>query len=180
MSVSVPETSQGAVAAGLPVNVYDGFTDLNQALNPQQIEAYKQNRLTSFSPAAAVILTIVTFGIFAWIYYPLQHSKLPVVKQDDPSGAKAFWFQLIPLFGIYWYFVMWPRLIDRVNLQFRLRGRPAPVNRQLPLFTFVAGFIAGIGGLVVALVAIAQTQSAINQLAAAHSAQFVAQPAPSV
>lgn len=176
MSTGVPVPAPGGAIGGLPVNVYDEFTDLNQALTPEQIEAFKQNRLTSFSPAGAIILSIVTFGIFPWIYYPLQHSKFPKVKPDDPSGAKAFWFQWIPLFNIYWFFVMWPRLIDRVNFQFRLRGHHAPVNRQLPLWTFVGLLVVGVVGFIAALVAISQYQSAVNQLAAEQTSQYLVTP----
>jgi hypothetical protein len=171
----MPVPAQGAGLSGLPVtNLYDEFVNLNEVLTPEQIEAYKVNKLTTMSPALAVILTIVTLGIFAWIYYPLQHSKFPKVREDDPSGAKAFWFQWIPLFNIYWYFVVYPRLVDRINFQYRLRGYPAPVNRQLPIWAFVGWCVSGIVGAVVDLMVISQSQSAINRVAAEHSVQLAA------
>ena len=177
MSVSVPGAGQGGISE-LPVNVYDEFTDLNKVLSQEQIEGFSQVRLSNFSPVLAVILTILTLGIFAIIYYPLQHSKYPKVKPDDPSGAKAFWFQWIPLFNIYWFFVMWPRLADRVNFQYRLRGHPGPVNRQLPLWTFFLTIVTGVGPFV-ALYAIAQYQGAVNRLAEGTAAQFVVSPTAS-
>jgi hypothetical protein len=175
MSTSVPVPAQSAVVSGLPVNVYDDFTDLNQVLSQEQIEAFSQAQLSSFSPALAVILSIITLGIFPLIYYPLQHSRYPKVKPDDPSGAKAFWFQWIPLFNIYWYFVMWPRLGDRINFQYRLRGHPGPVNRQLPLWAFLLTLVTGVGWAI-ALYALAQYQGAVNRLAEGQAAQYVVQP----
>lgn len=175
MSVSVPE-GQGAMVSGLPVDVYDAFTDLNKTLTQEQIEAFSKVRVSSFSPVLAVILSIITLGIFPWIYYPLQHSHYPKVKPDDPSGAKAFWFQWIPLFNIYWYFVMWARLIDRLNFQYRLRGHPGPMNRSLPIWIFAATILLGGLGLIVGLYAIGQYQGAANRLAEGMAAEYVVQP----
>ena len=93
------------------------------------------------------------------------------VKPDDPSAGKAIGFLFIPIFNLYWTFVVWLRLVDRINFQFRLRGHPAPISRNLALWAIIssfAGWIVGIGllvGPILALIAAAQIQTAANKLA---------------
>ena len=161
-----------AAPAAAPFNVYSDAVDLNQALTPEQRASYQQHQLTAFPTWAFVLLSILTLGIFGSIYHLLKHGRLPVVRHDDPSAGKAIGFSFIPLFNIYWYFVVWPRLIDRINFQYRLRGHPAPVNRSLAMTGMIlntVGFlIFGIGiivGAVMVLIVGAQIQTAANELA---------------
>jgi hypothetical protein len=154
-------------------DLYSESVDLNQALTAEQREAFKQNLLTPGVPVwAFVTLSIITFGIFPTIYLQLKQSKLPVVKADDPRAGKAIGFMLIPFFNIYWYFVVWPRLVDRINFQYRLRGRPSPVNRGqvttaqvLSLVGWIVIGVLGLAGAIWLLVLGAQLQSASNELA---------------
>ena len=169
--VAAPPAAVAAPAAA-PFNVYSDAVDLNQALTPEQRASYQQHQLTAFPTWAFVLLSILTLGIFGSIYHLLKHGRLPVVRHDDPSAGKAIGFSFIPLFNIYWYFVVWPRLIDRINLQYRLRGHPAPVNRSLAMTGMIlntVGFlIFGIGiivGAVMVLIVGAQIQTAANELA---------------
>lgn len=112
------------------VDVYSDSVDLNETLTPELREAYKHNLLTPGMPAwVFVILSVVTWGVFGAVYLQLKQDKLPAVKSDDPSAAKAIGFMLIPLFNLYWYFVVWRRLVDRINFQYRLRGQPPPIDR---------------------------------------------------
>src|SRR5947209_950428 len=131
MSYQAPTAAATPAPAPLvPVaDPYSEVVDLNQVFTPEQREQYKQNSLSSFSTAGAVILSLITFGLFSTIYYQLKHDQLPKVKPDDPSAGKAIGFMFIPLFNIYWQFVAWPGLIDRINFQFRLRGKPSPISR---------------------------------------------------
>lgn len=155
------------------VDVYSDSVDLNQTLTPELREAYKHNLLTPGVPAwAFVILSVITFGVFGAVYLQLKQSKLPEVKPDDPSTGKAIGFMFIPLFNLYWYFVVWRRLVDRVNFQYRLRGRQSPLNHRQVMAAQVlsiAGWsLAGIGGIVGCvwlLVIGAQIESASNRLA---------------
>lgn len=165
-SVPVPTGVTAPVVAG--PDPYAETTDLSQVLTADQVEQLKQNQLSSFNPVLAVILSIFTIGIFAAIYYGLKHGKLPRVKDNDPSAGKAIGFMFIPYFNIYWAFVVWPRLVDRINLQFRLRGRQSPLSRGFCIATVALMFI-GIGYLL-ALVLIYQSQKAINELAAERGA----------
>lgn len=119
-----------------------------------------------------MILSVISFGIFGTVYLQLKQSKLPVVKPDDPSAGKAIGFMFIPLFNLYWYFVVWRRLGDRINFQYRLRGRPPPINHKQVMAAQVlsiAGWflfgIVGIAGCVWLLVLGAQIELASNRLA---------------
>lgn len=165
----VPAAEVGPAWAADP---YRETTDLTQIYTPEQREAYKQNTLTpGLPPWAFVVLSILTLGLFATIYHQLKQSKLPVVKQDDPGAGKAIGFMFIPYFNIYWYFVVWPRLVDRINFQYRLRGQPTPIERRrvIPLLIFsMVGWFLIIPGLVAdiwLLVLGARLQRASNDLA---------------
>ncbi|HEV3129547.1 MAG TPA: hypothetical protein VGY32_11225 [Solirubrobacteraceae bacterium] len=176
MSTSVPAPAQGTGIIAPTVDLYHPATDLNTALSPEQREELKQNQLTSFSTPGAIILNIITLGLFGTIYYGLKSDALPKVKPDDPSGGKFIGFSFIPLFNIYWFFVAWPRLMDRINFQYRLRGQPAPIDRgrfvTAALLSYFGWFflIGGIIGIVMLLQLQAQTQNAMNRLAAERGA----------
>ena len=93
------------------------------------------------------------------------------MKHDDPTAAKSIGFLWIPVFNLYWSFVVWRRLVDRINFQYRLRGHPAPINRAhvvpalaLALFGSTVP-IAAVAGCVWLLVLGANLQSAANRLA---------------
>ena len=155
------------------VDVYSDSVDLNQTLTPELQEAYKHNLLTPGMPAwAFVFLSVITFGVFGTVYLQLKQSKLPVVKRDDPSAGKAIGFMFIPLFNLYWYFVVWRRLVDRINFQYRLRGQPPPIDpgqvMTAQVLAIAGWFLFGIGGIVGCiwlLVLGAQIESASNRLA---------------
>jgi len=110
-------------------------------LSPAQKSKFKKNELTEFPVAATVILHLITFGIFTWIYFGLIHEKLPKVKDDDFGAAKAILFMLIPFFNIYWMFIFWLRLYDRVNLQLKARGRSFELPRGLVIATLILNLI---------------------------------------
>jgi hypothetical protein len=155
------------------VDVYSDSVDLNETLTPELREAYKHNLLTPGMPASAfVILSVITWGVFGTVYLQLKQDKLPAVKPDDPSASKAIGFMFIPLFNLYWYFVVWKRLVDRINFQYRLRGQPPPIDRgqlMAAQVLSIAGWflfgIVGLAGCVWLLVLGAQIESASNRLA---------------
>jgi hypothetical protein len=162
----------------VPVNVYADGVDLNQVLSAEQREAYKQHQLSAFPTWAFVLLTLVTIPFyviganFGSIFHLAKHGRLPVVKPDDPSAGKAIGFSFIPFFSLYWFFVVWPRLIDRINFQYRLRGHPAPINRGTAMTAMILATVGwlvftipGIVGVVMLLIVGAQIQSATNKLA---------------
>jgi hypothetical protein len=155
------------------IDVYNDSVDLNEALTPELHEAYKHNLLTPGMPAwAFVTLSVITFGLFGTVYLQLKQSQLPMVKPDDPSASKAIGFMFIPLFNLYWYFVVWRRLVDRINFQYRLRGRTPPINpsqvmtaQVLSIAGWLVFGIVGLAGCVWLLVLGAQIESASNRLA---------------
>jgi hypothetical protein len=161
------------VATPGTVDLYSTAVDLNQVLTPQEREAYKQHLLSpGMAPWAVVVLSAVTVGIFGSVYLQLKQSRLPVVKPDDPSATKAIGFMFIPFFNIYWYFVVWPRLVDRLNFQYRLRGSSSLIDRRqvtiaqiLSLFGWILAGIAGVAGFIWLLVFAAKIQSVSNDLA---------------
>jgi hypothetical protein len=174
---SIPVPVGGAVGAVPPtVDVYGNYTDLNQVLTPEQQEELKQNTLTSFSTGLSVFLSLITFSLFSTIYYLLKHDQMPKVKADDPSAGKAIGFLFIPIYGLIWAFTAWPRLIDRINFQYRLRGQAPPIDRGKVITTLIlalVGWVFIIGWLaafVFWIMMIVQTQSAINNLAAERGA----------
>jgi hypothetical protein len=174
---SVPIPAGGAPVGIAPtVDVYGNYTDLNQVLTPEQQEEFKQNTLTSFSPGLSVFLSLITFNLFSTIYYLLKHDQMPKVKPDDPSAGKAIGFMFIPIYGIIWAFTAWPRLIDRINFQYRLRGAAPPIDRGKVITLLVLALVGWVVliGWVVAFVfwimMIIQTQNAINNLAAERGA----------
>jgi hypothetical protein len=98
-----------------------------------------------------------------------MQDKFPQVKPDDPSAGKAIAFVLIPYLNIFYgIWVMWPRFIDRVNFQLRLRGRQPVVTHSNMILTLILSIF--IIGLPLALININKTQKAINELAAERGA----------
>jgi uncharacterized protein DUF2510 len=160
----------GAVAQPGPaalqvLNPYDKRFDLNQ-LSPEQREEYKQHTLTEFPTWAVVVLSILTLGIFGTIYHGLKHSRLPLVKSDDFTAGKGIGFLFIPFFNLYWVFVFWLRLVDRINFQYRLRGASDPISRDLTLWTIILSFFTWLIPVspILALIVAGQIQSATNGL----------------
>ena len=99
-------------------DIYSKSFDLHNIKSGDKRELMR-TELKSFPVAGAVLLHIFTLGIFSFIYYGLAHSKFPKIKQNDFPAARAIGFMFIPIFSIYWQFVFWLRLVDRINLQLK-------------------------------------------------------------
>ncbi len=159
--------------------VYDEGFDLNRVPAAQR-EGFKKHTLFEpFSVAGAIILHFVTLGIFTFIFMGLKHSRLPRIRPDDFSAGKAIGFLFIPFFNLYWIFIFWLRLTDRINFQFRLRNLPPPIARGLVLAAVIVGLIpyAGVvSWLALYPIVIAQIQGACNQLAAANQPAYMGGP----
>lgn len=129
----------------------------------------------TFSTDGAIMLHLLTLGLFTLIHFGLMHSKLPVIGHDDFRAKKAIKFSFIPFFNLYWVFRFWLRLVDRVNLQMRLRGLPPTVSRRLMLATIIVGIIPGANLaalLVMYPMCIAQIQSSCNIIVPEEPGQY--------
>lgn len=149
-------------------NVYTPMFNIMRIPNEQKEEFKRHSMFTTFPVALVVILHFFTIGIFTTIFMGLKHSKLPLIKQNDFSGGKAIGFLFIPFFNIYWFFVFWIRLADRINFQFRLRNQPNAVSRGLVITTLIIAIIPYLGlisGLILVPIIAGQIQSACNKLA---------------
>lgn len=138
-------------------------------LSSQEIEDYKRNLFHStFNVWVGILLHYLTFGIFTVIYCGLQHSKLPKLQVDDFSGGKAIGFLFIPIYNFYWYFMLWRRLVKRINFQFTLRNESSPISYGLATAMCIVNFIPYLGYvinyLVIMPILFFQIQSSINNL----------------
>ena len=120
-------------------------------LSYEQQNAFMQHQFTeTFSIDATIGMHFVTLGLFTLVHFGLKHSKLPVIKHDDFNARRAIGFMFIPFFNLYWQFRFWLRLVDRVDLQLRLRGLPATISRGLMMRTIIIGLflLAALGSVI--------------------------------
>lgn len=152
-------------------HIYNPLLRLDDIPQVQQTE-FRRHQLRYFSTPLAILLHYLTLGCFSTIFCGLKHSRLSAIRPDDFTAARALGFLLIPAFNVYWIFVFWLRLADRINFQFRLRGRPAPVSKSLILTSLILLFVPYLGVflnyLVLMPIIVGQVQSANNALALEH------------
>lgn len=162
-----PGAPPQAVDAYQLMMIYDPTFDLRR-IPPAQLEDFKRHAMMeTFSVGVAILLHFVTLGIFTVIYMGLKHSQLPRIRPDDFSAGKAIGFLFIPFFNIYWIFVFWLRLADRINFQFRLRNIPPPISRGLVQAAVIVGIIPYVGlisWLILYPIVISEVQGACNRL----------------
>jgi hypothetical protein len=114
--------------------VYDDDFDIGRVPEAQR-EQFMKHALTAVSPPRHFGLPdVLTLRFASSIYVVSLHGMLPRIKQDDFHGIggryKAFVF-LFPLVRFYGRSRVYLRLVDRLNFQYRLRGLPSPIDRQL-------------------------------------------------
>ncbi len=150
---------------GVYSGIYSSAFDLGRLSNEQRREL-GQHTLTHFPTFATILLHFVTLGIFTLVYFGLKHGRLPIIEGDDFKAWRAIGFMFIPFFNWYWIFRFWLRLVDRVNLQVRLRGNPPPVSKGLMLTAVITSFVVNfLSWAVLFPISIAQIQMASNSLA---------------
>ena len=154
-------------AASLWVNVYDPAVDLSQVVDAEQRERLLRHSLKRFPTWLVVVLHILTLGLFTVVYQGLKLSRLPLVRHDDFRAGKGIGFNFIPFFDLYWVFRFVLAVTDRLNFQFRLRGQPPPISRELALASCILHVIPYLniaGWLLLEPMVAAQWQSATNKL----------------
>lgn len=120
-----------------------------------------------FSPGLAVFLNIITVWIFWFFYYWFRHDDFPIIKSNDFGSWKAIWFMFIPFFNIYWQFVFWLKLVNRINLQYRLMRKEIPISKWFAITTLILSIIPYVNYvwfLIFHSILIYQIQLAINGL----------------
>src|ERR1041385_2406552 len=105
----------------LPPNAIYKTVDL-RTIPLEERARLAQHGLTTFPVWAIGILNVLTLGLMPLIHFSLIQGRLPRASNNDPGASKAFWFQWIPYFNLYWVFFSSLRLCDRLTLQLRLRG----------------------------------------------------------
>jgi len=133
--------SCGVNPRGSVGDVYNPVFDLSRLSHEQQSEFMQHQFTDIFSIDAVIGMHFITLGLFTLIYFGLKHSMLPMIKHDDFKAGKAIGFMFIPFFNLYWQFRFWLRLVDRVDLQLRLRGFPPIMSKRLMLATVIVGLI---------------------------------------
>lgn len=122
------------------IDPYSAFFD-GRGLDDSQRESFKRNTLTEFSTGLHIFLFLITGGLFTTIYFGILHGRLPKIKNDDPSTGKAIGFLFIPVFNYYWVFFFYLRLVDRLNLQLKLRGLHPEVSKGYWIWALVSSFL---------------------------------------
>jgi len=148
-------------------NIYEPDFNLG-TLNSEEIKRVEDHHLSdSFPVGAAIALHYLTLGFFSFIYYGLKHDELPKLRSDDPNGLMAVGLMFVPLFNLYWQFMLWVRLVKRLEFQYKLKNAPCPVNRDLAIACMICKMIPGINFvsfLVLMPILISQIQEAIDGL----------------
>ncbi len=127
--------------------------------------ALSRHGLEHFPPWAAALLHVLTFGLWSIVHFGRAHARLPKLRPDDPTLGRAIGLFFVPYVNVWWMFFAPMRLVDRINFQFMLRRREAPLTK-LPI---VAGAVMSffMYFLPVGWVfAVWKTQRAINDLVA--------------
>ncbi|MGI8925206.1 MAG: DUF4234 domain-containing protein [Tepidiformaceae bacterium] len=115
-----------------------------------------------------VLLSVITWGLFAWFWVNHWHGVMPKRRPDDPSTARAIGFMFIPLFNLYWMFESRLRLCTRLDEELDAAGIRARCPRELIRWWSILDVIPYLGLLVMPLlaaIAVGMLQSRVNALA---------------
>ncbi|MNS72700.1 hypothetical protein D3C72_1061200 [compost metagenome] len=70
------------------------------------------------------------------------------------------WLLLIPLFKVYWMFVVAKRISETIEAEYSAKGQPLPTAKP----TYTVGFVMAILGVISALLSIKSMPEQINQI----------------
>jgi hypothetical protein len=148
-------------------NIYSESFDVSKIKSSDKKGLMRIN-VKNFPVAAVVLLHLFTFGIFSFFYYGVAHSHFPKIKSDDFSAGRAIGFSFIPFFNLYWTFIFWLSLVDKINLQLRLRNIRYNVSKGLILTDRILSVIPYINILAIFVfspICVGFIQSGLNKLA---------------
>lgn len=148
-------------------NIYSSDFDIS-TLDKNDLNEIKKHDFTkTYSVWMAVFLNIITLWIFWFFYYGFKHDRLPKIKENDFWSGQAIWFMFIPFFNIYWHFVFLLKLVNRINLQYRIRNENVPISKWLVIATLILDFIPYVNFIsffILHSIIISKIQSSINKL----------------
>jgi hypothetical protein len=114
-------------------------------LTPDVANAWRQHRFqATFSVLLVLLVHVLTFGMATPFLMARKFALLPRIRSDDFSTAKAVGFLFIPIYSLYWVFVLCRRLADRLTLQARLHSVPDAPSRGLATAVAVGWVIGAI------------------------------------
>lgn len=151
-----------SVPSAVPVSSRGLYRNQPLALSEVERVALGAHGLEHFPVWLAVLLHVLTFGVFSVIYYAGQGGRLPEIEPGDPSAHKGVGYFLIPYFNLYWLFAFPTRLADRLNLQLRLRGERPMVSQALVVACSISTALILVPFFWI--FAVVQIQQAINRI----------------
>jgi hypothetical protein len=106
-----------------------------------------------FPVAVLVLLHFMTGGVFTFFWITCMHGRLPKLQPHHPSGGRAVLFSMLPLVNLFWAFLCYPVLADRLNELRRRHELRGAIPRSLVVTAVVMlvfpAVMAIIGGIVV-------------------------------
>ncbi len=125
--------------------------------------ALSRHGLERFPVWAAVLLHVLTFGLWSLVHFSRMHGRLPKLRADDPTTARAVGMFFVPYVNIWWSFFAPMRLVDRLNLQLMLRGSETRISKTPIVVGAILSFFMyflPIGWIF----AVYKTQKAVNEI----------------
>jgi hypothetical protein len=159
--------AQRYAPAGAPISVDYGRADYFGG---------PQHPIISEFPVVGAVLLSMFVPLFALIYYGMTHGNLPKRRSNDPGTGKAIGFAFIPIFSIYWHCFFWIRLCTRIDDERSRVGLPPTAPRSLViamcwcmigLIVPFVNILTMLAWFIMAIVALIQIQTSLNELAAA-------------
>lgn len=151
-----------AIAEGAPAPIvpppFRGLQDVptSGVVDPSQVQFLNPVLIRPFPVAALVLLHFLTLGLFSFFWITGSHGRLPKLKSDDPSGFQAIAMCFVPVLNVYWFFVVYLRLTQRVNAlstQYRLLAIvPEPLSYIISTLMAIPVLMAVTGAVLYSII----------------------------
>lgn len=120
-----------------------------------------------FPVAAMLLLACITATVFGVVAILRNLDTLPREFPDQQRFRDVAWKLLVPFFNLFWAYLAWLELSDRLERELARRGHPRRLPRRLLTATFLllpVPFLDLAALLLIPILA-AWFQNAVNQLA---------------